>query len=322
MHWVRWFFWNRTEKRLRAGWRIAIHFVLWVYTPALLKYAVGDWVASGLPGAFQSADRIRDLLVEFALRLPAILISTWLMVYWVDHRPLADLGVHWSKQWWLDLGFGLILGALLMGLIFWVEWLNGWVKITDFFQQTQIILPFSLTILAPLLVFVVVGITEELLARGYQLRNLAEGFYFPWLGTQGAVIAAWLVSSVLFGLLHVNNPHSSWGSTAALMIVGLFFGLGYVLTGNLAISIGLHITWNFFQGSILGFPVSGRDFGNITMIALQQGGPDLWTGGAFGPEAGLIGLVAIVLGCGAILLWVRWQYGKVKLCTALVNYQP
>ncbi|CAN5561978.1 type II CAAX endopeptidase family protein [soil metagenome] len=320
MHWVRWFFWNRTEKRLRAGWRIAIHFVLWVYTPALLKYAVGDWVASGLPTAFQAADRIRDLLVEFALRLPAILMSTWLMVYWVDHRSVGDLGFHWSRQWWLDLGFGLILGAILMGLIFWLEWLNGWIKITNLFEQAQITLPFPLTILAPLLVFLVVGITEELLARGYQLRNLAEGFNFPWLGTHGAVIAAWLVSSLLFGLLHVNNPHSSWGSTAALMILGLFFGLGYVLTGNLAISIGLHITWNFFQGSILGFPVSGRDFGNITIIAFQQGGPDLWTGGAFGPEAGLIGLVAIVLGCGAILLWVRWQYGKVSLCTPLAHY--
>ncbi len=321
MHWVRWFFWNRTEKRLRAGWRIAIHFVLWVYTPALLKYAVGDWVASGLPTAFQAADRIRDLLVEFALRLPAILVSTWLMVYWVDHRPLADLGFHWGRQWWLDFGFGLILGAILMGLIFWVEWLNGWVKITNLFEQTQITLPFPLTILAPLLVFVVVGITEELLARGYQLRNLAEGFNFPWLGAQDAIVAAWLISSLLFGLLHVNNPHSSWGSTASLMLVGLFFGLGYVLTGKLAISIGLHITWNFFQGSILGFPVSGRDFGNVTIIALQQGGPDLWTGGAFGPEAGLIGLVAILLGCGAILLWVRWQYGKVRLCTALAHYR-
>ncbi len=320
MHWVRWLFWNTTEKRLRAGWRIAIHFVLWIYTPALLKFAIGDLVASGLPVTFQTSERIRDLLVEFMLRLPAILLSTWLVVRWIDHRSFADLGFRQDKRWWLDFSFGLILGAILMGLIFWVEWFNGWVKITNTFQQTQITLPFPLTILATLLVFVVVGLTEELLARGYQLRNLAEGFNFPWLGTQGAVLAAWLVSSVFFGLLHVRNPHSSWGSTVVLMVVGLFFGLGYLLTGNLAIPIGLHITWNFFQGSVLGFPVSGRDFGNVTIIALQQGGPDLWTGAAFGPEAGLLGLVATIIGCGAILLWVRWQYGKVSLCTSLAHY--
>lgn len=320
MYRIQWFFWNTTEKRLRAGWRVAIHFMLWVYTPALLKLGFGNSLAHLLPTAFYAVERIRDLLVEFVLRLPAIVISTWLMARWVDHRAFRDFGVHGGKRWWLDFGFGLALGALLMTFIFCSEWLVGWVTVIQPFQAANIALPFPIVILEPLIVFGVVGITEELLARGYQLRNLAEGLHFQQWGAQRAVVAAWLVSSLCFGLLHVNNPHSSWHSTLALMLVGLFFGLGFVLTGELAIPIGLHITWNFFQGSVFGFPVSGRDFGNITILAIRQTGPELWTGGAFGPEAGLLGLAATVIGCCAILLWVRWQYGKVTLCAALAHY--
>lgn len=320
MYRVKWFFWNTTEKRLRAGWRVAIHFVLWIYTPAFLKLLFGNSLGHWLPGAFAADERMRDLLTEFALRLPAIILSTWLMVHWVDQRAFAALGFHADMQWWLDFAFGLVLGALLMLFIFGSEWLAGWVTVTNTLQTANVPLSFPLVLTGPLLIFIVVGLTEELLARGYQLHNLAEGFFFPYVGASGTVVAAWLVSSLFFGLLHVNNPHSSWYSTFALMLVGLFFGLGYILTGELAIPIGLHITWNFFQGSVFGFPVSGRDFGHITLFAIQQQGPSFWTGGAFGPEAGLIGLVAILLGCLATLLWIRWRYGRLTLCTALAHY--
>lgn len=168
--------------------------------------------------------------------------------------------------------------------------------------------------------FVVVGITEEMLSRGYQLTNLAEGFNFQSLGQRRAVLLAWLLSSSLFGLLHVFNPNASVVSTVNLILAGLFLGLGYILTGSLAIPIGLHITWNFFQGNVFGFPVSGNDFSTATFIAINQGGPELWTGGAFGPEAGLIGVGAMGIGTLLILLWVRWFHGELRLCTELAIY--
>ncbi len=105
------------------------------------------------------------------------------------------------------------------------------------------------------------------------------------------------------------------------MLIAILLGLGYMLTGELAIPIGIHITWNFFQGYVFGFPVSGGASGN-SLIAIQQGGPDLWTGGVFGPEAGLVGILATTLGCGLILLWVKWRYGKVQLQSRLAVYAP
>ena len=89
-------------------------------------------------------------------------------------------------------------------------------------------------------------------------------------------------------------------------------GAGLILTGELAIPIGLHIFWNFFQGNIFGFPVSGVSYPAeiVSLIKINQSGPEMWTGGGFGPEAGLLGLFANLLGLLLIFGWVYIRRGK------------
>jgi len=168
--------------------------------------------------------------------------------------------------------------------------------------------------------FLFVGYYEELLVRGYLLRNLAEGLGLGTISTRWALLLAWLFTSALFGFLHAGNPNASAVSSANIGLAGLFLGLGILLTGELAIPIGLHIAWNFFQGNVFGFPVSGTRVSDATLFAIQQRGPAQWTGGAFGPEAGLIGLVAIAIGSGLILLWVRWRTGRIAIHTPFAEY--
>jgi hypothetical protein len=102
-------------------------------------------------------------------------------------------------------------------------------------------------------------------------------------------------------------------STLSITFAGLLLGTGYVLTGRLAIPTGLHITWNFFQGNIFGFPVSGLEPLGATFISIEQGGPTLFTGGAFGPEAGLLDPAATIVGSLLIWLWVRARSGDGRL---------
>lgn len=307
--------WNEKERRLRAGIRVCIFFGLWGFGPAVLHRLLGDWVRllAGDRGQWLAGIYL-DLLRLFAVLLAAVVVARF-----VDHRPLPDWGFHFNRRWWLDLLFGMALGAVLMGAIFAGEWLLGWVDVTGFWSAPPGV-PFAAAILAPLVLAIVVSVAEELLARGNQLTNLAEGFRF--LGQRWSILIAWVISSVIFGLLHVSNPNSSWLSTGYLVFYGAFLGVGYLLTGELALPIGLHFTWNFVQGSVFGFPVSGRPLYMVSVLDTQQGGPDLWTGGAFGPEAGLLGLLAGMVGVGAIVLWVYFQERVISFDRLAANLAP
>lgn len=314
-------FWNSTERRWRAGWRVVLYSALWL----TIQVASSTVITSSLTTAFSAVAPafapIAGALLFYIVNALLVIAMTWLLAWRIDYRPLADLGLRLDRHDWEDLCFGLLLGAGLMSLIFLVEWGLGWITVTAFFHTTLPNTAFRIAIWQPILLFIAVGINEELLSRGYQLRNLAEGFNLSTRYAHLAVSLAWLLSSLIFGFLHIFNPNSTWVSTVALMLAGILLGAGYVLTGRLGLPIGLHITWNFFQGSVYGFRVSGNDLSNTTFIAIQQLGPRLWTGGAFGPEAGLIGIVAMLLGLGGIVLWVRWRYGAVTLQTALAYYR-
>ncbi len=328
-------FWNRDERRLRALWRLIgqILALLLVSLVLNLLLGLGLMLISLLINALRGDTMALPLeqLAVFTnspwmtpvnglLTLAGIVFSVWLAGRFLDRRPMADFGFHFGRRWFTDLGFGLALGAVLMLFIFLVEWVMGWIVVDAFWyapnpEQNS----FALGISQAVIMFICVGIYEELFSRGYQLRNLAEGLRLGPVGPRAALLLGYVLSSSVFGVLHMGNPNASAISTLNLIVAGLFLGLGYLLTGELAISIGLHITWNFFQGNVFGFPVSGTEAG-ATFIHIQQGGPEVWTGGAFGPEAGLIGLAAIALGCALTVAWVRWQHGAATLQDRLACY--
>ena len=326
---IRTLFINPQENRLRAGWRLLLHLVFYfgglIAGAALLALAVEFFLA------FANSDLTLMQVLTEAVNHPLgrvfgglvslgwMLLSYLIFARWIDHRALDDYGFHFKRRWWSDLGFGLLLGAFLMVVIFAVEWVAGWITITGFFQSDYPGVPFVAAVLSDLVFFICVGIYEEMQSRGYQIKNLAEGLNLKILGARIALVLAYLATSSFFGWLHAANPNASLTSTLAIMAAGLFLGLGYILTGELAIPIGLHITWNFFEGSVFGFPVSGTSTA-ATFIVIQQKGPEAWTGGAFGPEAGWLGLLAMGLGCVGVILWTRQQDGKAKLEDKIARY--
>ncbi len=328
MHTIVHVFWNAAEGRVRAFWRLIMQGLAWFALVLAGQIAIGVlaavlWLSTGsltlddlanpqtLTAAIYGSPWL--LLALQSVSSAATLITVWLAGRLLDRRRFVDFGFRLSRAWWIDFVFGLGLGAFLMLLVFVVELAAGWVTISETLATTTTTLPFAIAIACLAAMFVLVGFSEELFSRGYQLTNLAEGLNWPKVGPRWAIAAATVLSSVFFGLLHMVNPHANLVSTFNIMLAGLLLALGYILTGELAISIGLHITWNFFQGNVFGFPVSGTAANMATFIVTRQGGPDLWTGGAFGPEAGLIGLAAMGVGSLLIVLWTRLSRGKIDL---------
>lgn len=237
-------------------------------------------------------------------------IAIYLAARFVDRRWVRDFGLRFNRQWFVDLGAGFALGGALMTGIFLVELAIGWISITGFFVVGGV--PgwtFPYWFVLSVLGYVAGSVVEELLHRGFLLTNFAEGFQVGPIGPAGAVAIGVALTSGVFAAAHATAPHATVVSTASIALAGVFLALGYVLTGELAFPIGVHVAWNFFEGNLYGFPISGST--TTSLVGIDQGGPDLFTGGAFGPEAGLLGVAAIVVGTGATVAWARHSRGSV-----------
>ena len=301
-------FWNPNEKRLRAGYRIILAVILFFI---LYKGYLFILKSAEVKLYYSDQTSLWVFLVAGTIRLIPAIIVLFLGGKFLDKRNIKDFGLILNRAWIVDLLFGLGLGAFLMLLIFLVELGLGWISVSEFIHHRDSESSFLIPLMVFLFYIACQGAFEELLFRGYTLKNLAEGFNSKKIGPKWAVIVAWLLISGIFGLGHLGNPDANIISTTNLLVIGIIFGAGIVLTGRLAIPIGLHISWNFFQGNIFGYPISGLTYpANIVSIfKIDQHGPELWTGGKFGPEAGLLGLFVCIL--GLILIFI-WSSGKNK----------
>jgi membrane protease YdiL (CAAX protease family) len=318
-------FWNSAERRLRSLLRIGLQLLLYLLFALGLVFIMSDLLMPIIPqDSPLLAIRMRNNFLFGELTSPLIalgatLLSMFLAARYLDRRPFRDFGFHREQGWWRDFFIGLGIGSLLMVLIFLVEMSLGWLRITGFFTARGGN-PFWLGIVVDMITFISVGIYEEMLMRGYILRNLAEGSNFRWLKPTTAVILATVLTSIIFSALHLANPGASLMSFLNIFLAGVFLSLGFILTGELALPIGLHIAWNFFQGAIFGFPVSGVS-GVNPVISIEQVNIGWMTGGFFGPEAGGIGILAMLLGAVLILTWVKKSRGSIRLREELAVYE-
>jgi uncharacterized protein len=200
-----------------------------------------------------------------------------------------------------------------MTLIFAVEYAAGWIQVSGFLRIRAADVSLALALSFSLVKVLCVGVYEELVSRGYHLRNLAEGLNLP---------VAVFASSAVFALLHAINDNATVMSTLGLLVNAFLFVAAFLATGRLSTAIGLHVAWNLFEGAVFGFPVSGDKEG-ASLVAIHQLGPPLVTGGAFGPEAGLCGIAASLLGIAVFAAWRRRSMESAAMpSTVLRRYDP
>lgn len=276
------------EPRLRAGWRLLLHALF--YLSIMLTLSIGALLFyQGVQGGI-----ITSISLAIMIDLVSILSATYFARRFLDYRSFSSLGLKIDRSTLSDLIVGFLIPGLMMALIFLVEYAAGWTQFQGWAWQTVGMSQSAIGLLGGLSAFIMVAIGEEILSRGYHLQNLIEGLNLHW---------ALFLSSSVFALLHFFNPSSSLMSTLGLLAAGYFLAYGWVRTRKLWLPIGLHIGWNFFEGNVFGFPVSGLD--TFRLLLHTPSGPEFITGGTFGPEAGLIAIPAMLLGAWLVKLYTR-----------------
>lgn len=314
---VRWVFWNAIERRPRAGWRLLLGTVTFVV--ASIVAALGIGMLSAL--VLVTSATLPSLFAGQLLSNVVLTVSLVGLAWVADRRTIPDLGLG-GRGWWANLAFGLVLGVVMTSAVFLVERAAGLVTVERVFVTRPALgigaeLPFELALPLVIAFFVAVGVGEEVFFRGYLMTNLAEGLNGAGpVGPRGAIGLAAILTSAIFGLVHLGNQSATLVSAFNITVVGLFLAGAYVVTEDLGISIGIHVTWNFSLSSVYGFPVSGITT-PATVLDVRQTGDPLVTGGDFGPEAGLVVYLALAVAIASTWLWIRRTEGGVDFPTGV-----
>lgn len=309
-----WLFVHPEERRLRAGFRVALTLGALVLL-SLVAQLLTPLLQRGEGSAAAVRLTLGPLFVVGAVAAAAVVgVSRRLL----DRRPLSTLGLRASGGFALDLAFGTALGLALIFGVLTAEDALGWARYGEL-PLTDGSPPRLVYALATVVIYAAVAFYEELVFRAYLIPNVAHGLRGRWLSGGAAVAAATILTSAVFGLAHALNPHASPIATLNIVMAGVMLATGYLLTGELALPIGLHLGWNLAQ-NLFGMPVSGqRMFHFGALLSREVTGPDWITGGDFGPEAGVTGLVAMVLGAIATVGWVKLRGGALGVHRSLVE---
>lgn len=206
-----------------------------------------------------------------------LLMYRWLVRSY-EERKIEELSMQKSLK---DTGIGFLWGMLMMAAVIGIFALCGWYKIIGCSFNVAFVYRY-------LMAYFVVAVGEEIVFRGIMFRLLDSQFNL-WV--------AMIISAIVFGAAHIINPNATVVSTVGISLAsGVLFGLLFKYYRTLWVPIGIHWSWNFVQGTVTGCPVSGGA-PDYSILQSVTSGPELFTGGLFGPEASIITMIAGLAPC-------------------------
>jgi len=292
-------FWNLEEKRIRAGWRVAI---AWVGT-LIIFFPIQAWLSEFVPKSLPKDQRIDILIAVFAVVITGTL---WIFRTKMDKRPFKSLGLKMDKHTLKDVIAGYGISAILVAMVLAVEVGLGWLsfEVIEFDTYTLVI--------NLLYMFLVTGLIvswwENLFFISYLYLNFKDGC---------GIWCAYILCLLIFSLLHLANPHASLWSFFGIVLIHAYEIYAFLKRKNLWLAFGIHAGWNSFQG-LAGFSVSGQSSNQI--IKQINVTPDWLGGGEFGPEAGLIILLVGIVAFALIKHYSNWVRGKDPLKVVSANH--
>lgn len=260
----------------------------------------GLWLSSELVGPFSTAigylieffspgngvASIQEFFFHYILyyELFSFVFILLLFIFWVkviEKNSLSTLGFV-KKNWLKYLGWGILISLLQMGVIALVYQVGG----IGTFELNELSLEPILFILGLFPFWLLQGGTEEVATRGWLLTRIAARTNLP---------LAIGISSSLFGILHLGNAGVTFLSVLNIILDGVLAALLFIYTDSIWLVVAQHGTWNYVQGNLLGFQVSGTGADASIFTFTMGSGPDWLTGGEFGAEGSIITTLVLLV---------------------------
>lgn len=276
------------EPKAKRFGKVAIDIIFFVTLAVIIITILGIPFSAVLQKlGKEGADKMFYFVLSETLMLIGIFLSAWI-VWHFRGVSLTGLGRSLAIRK-KDLLSGISLAIVLYAVGFGVSLLAGAVEIAGVvFNPSSLLISFVF--------FLLVAITEEFALRGFVLERML----------QGGVNKFWalFLSATLFSLVHIANPNFDFLSFINILLAGILLGSSYIYTRNLCFPIALHWFWNWIQGPVLGYEVSGNKFcdGLLTLYLPEA---NLINGGAFGFEGSILCTVLMVAGTAVILKMFR-----------------
>ena len=226
------------------------------------------------------------IVLEYTMFIVMIIMLYFFMKY-IDKENFLNIGLD-VKGRFTELNFGIFLGFSIMGFAFSFLMIVGQIVYESVVFDLE-------KILLSIILFAGVSLFEEIIFRGYMLKNLLQSFN-PMLSL--------FISSLIFCVIHGSNPNVNFLGLLNIFLAGYFLGISYVYTKNLWFPLALHFSWNFFQ-SMFGFNVSGLDSYSIIQFSIPQN--TIINGGEFGFESSLLSIFILITGS-----WIIWKFFSKK----------
>ena len=201
------------------------------------------------------------------------------------------LGLALNRRSIVHLLIGLFIGAIAIASVFFAEWSVGFLQIAKFNTMS------ALT--DGCLYFIAKPFIEE-----FAFRCAILGALLLWIHKKSIAV---VLSAIIFGGLHASNANAGFISIFSTMLGGIAYGYAFIAAERIWFPVGLHIAWNYFQARVFGFILSGQFNGSPSFIQQHGSGPALLTGGAYGPEGGIIAIGARILVIGLIAAWIIFE---------------
>ncbi|NQZ20690.1 MAG: CPBP family intramembrane metalloprotease [Colwellia sp.] len=283
---------NPKQPAIKKGWLRAIigAIVISLFSgfgviPFVVSGAITPEMLTMPTSELFNAVGVNTMLTFMLSQFLCALFALYLFRKFIDKKSFKSLGFELTN-YKADLLKGLVWGVALISLGFFALYFSGFITVIDSdFGAIQW--------LSYIAFFAIVAFNEEILVRGYVLTNLMASINKYW---------ALIVSALLFSVMHLGNDSTSFISTVNLFIAGLMLGIYTIHKRNLWFPIAMHFTWNFFQGPVLGFEVSGIKMESV--INQQVSGNPLITGGDFGFEGSLLLTVMMI----ASTIYIHMKY--------------